>query len=119
MARRIGERDAYIAGIGQSVIGRRLGLSGVELTVQAALAAIEDAGLTPADIDGLATWPGMMPGGPPGLHGAGAHELLQTMRLNVDWYSGGLEGPAQTSALVNACMAITTGLCRNVLDFRT
>jgi acetyl-CoA acetyltransferase len=47
-----------ISGIGQSAIGRRLGRSAVDLTVAAAIAAIEDAGLTRADIDGVSTYPG-------------------------------------------------------------
>ena len=116
---RIGERDAYIAGIGQSNIGRRLGLSGLELSMQSCLAAIADAGLTPQDIDGLATWPGMMLGGPPGLMGSGAHEVMSTMRMPINWYHGGIEGPGQTGALVNAILAVSAGLCRHVLVFRT
>ena len=41
------ERRAVISGIGQSAIGRRLGRSDLDLTVEAGLAAIADAGLTP------------------------------------------------------------------------
>ena len=53
------ERRAIISGIGQSDVGRRLGRSDLDLTVEAALAAIADAGLTRDDIDGLSTYPGM------------------------------------------------------------
>ena len=53
------ERRAVISGIGQSDVGRRLGRSDLDLTVEAALAAIADAGLTRDDIDGLSTYPGM------------------------------------------------------------
>ena len=53
------ERRAAITGIGQSDIGRRLNRDPLELTLDACLAAIEDAGLTRKDIDGLATYPGM------------------------------------------------------------
>ena len=52
------ERRSVISGIGQSAVGRRLGRTGLDLTIDAALAAIADAGLTPADIDGIATYPG-------------------------------------------------------------
>ena len=55
-----GERKAVISGIGQSDIGRRLYRTGLDLTVDAALAAIADAGLTRDDIDGVATYPGNM-----------------------------------------------------------
>ena len=60
--------DAIISGIGQSAVGRGLGRSGLDLTLDAALEAIADAGLTPADIDGLATYPGAFPM-PPGFAG--------------------------------------------------
>ena len=53
------ERRAIISGIGQSAVGRRLGRSDLDLTVEAALEAIADAGLTRDDIDGISTYPGM------------------------------------------------------------
>ena len=43
---------AVISGVGQSDIGRRLFREPLDLTLDAALAAIEDAGLTRDDIDG-------------------------------------------------------------------
>ena len=56
------ERKAALTGIGQSEVGRRLDRDPLALTVDACLAAIEDAGLTREDIDGLATYPGTMLG---------------------------------------------------------
>ena len=50
------EKDAIISGLGISRIGRRTGIPGLELTLEAARAAIEDAGLTVNDIDGIATF---------------------------------------------------------------
>ena len=58
------ERRACVTGIGQSDVGRRLGRDPLELTLDACLAAIEDAGLERGDIDGLATYPGIMIGNP-------------------------------------------------------
>ena len=52
------ERRACISGVGQSEIGRRLFRDPLELTLDGCLAAIEHAGLTTADIDGLSTYPG-------------------------------------------------------------
>ena len=49
------EKRSVISGIGISRIGRRTGISGIELTAESSRQAIADAGLTPADIDGLAT----------------------------------------------------------------
>src|SRR5882762_5795241 len=65
------ERRAAITGVGQSEIGRRLYRDPLELTLDGCLAAIEDAGLTAADIDGLSTYPGPM-AVPPGFSGGGA-----------------------------------------------
>ena len=52
------EQRAVISGVGQSAIGRQLDRSGFQLTLDAILAAVEDAGLTVDDIDGLAMFPG-------------------------------------------------------------
>jgi acetyl-CoA acetyltransferase len=114
-----GVRAAVVRGIGQSAVGRRLGRSGLDLTVDAALDAIADAGLEPADIDGIATYPGGGFAAQPGFAGPGAVEVQEAMRLSVDWYSGGGEGPGQLQCIVNACMAVATGLATNVLVYRT
>jgi acetyl-CoA acetyltransferase len=112
------ERRAAITGIGQSEIGRRLGRDPLELTLDGCLAAIADAGLTPRDIDGLATYPGAM-GGAPGFTGAGITEVHDALRLELDWYSGGIERPGQLGAVIDACMAVATGLANHVLCFRS
>jgi acetyl-CoA acetyltransferase len=86
------ERRSCLTGIGQSDVGRRLGRDPLELTLDACLAAIEDAGLTRDDIDGLSTYPGMM-GGAPGFTGAGVTEVHDALRLKLDWFTGGLAAP--------------------------
>jgi acetyl-CoA acetyltransferase len=112
------ERRAALSGIGQSEIGRRLFRDPLELTLDACLAAIEDAGLTTRDIDGLATYPGAM-GGAPGFTGAGITEVHDALRLELDWFTGGIELPGQLGAVIDACTAVATGLCRHVLVFRS
>jgi acetyl-CoA acetyltransferase len=109
---------AALTGIGQSEIGRRLGRDPLELTLDACLEAIADAGLTPRDIDGLATYPGAM-GGAPGFTGAGITEVHDALRLELDWYSGGIERPGQLGAVIDACMAVACGLANHVLCFRS
>ena len=111
--------DAIISGIGQSDVGRRLGRSGLDLTIDAALEAIADAGLTVADIDGLATYPGAFPGGPPGFSGPGSPDVHDALRLDLSWHRGGIEGPAQLSAVVDAVVAVQAGLANHVLVYRT
>jgi acetyl-CoA acetyltransferase len=120
MTREPAERRAVISGIGQSDIGRRLGRSDLDLTIDAALAAITDAGLTVADIDGLATYPGAMTGpGMSGFSGPGSPAVQDALRLSLNWHSGGVEGAAQISAVINAVMAVSMGLARHVLVYRT
>jgi acetyl-CoA acetyltransferase len=114
----IGERRAVLSGIGQSDIGRRLYRDPLELTVDACLGAIADAGLTTADIDGIATYPGGMDS-PAGFSGAGVTDVQEALRLNLSWYTGGLELPSQLGAVINAVLAVSAGLARHVLCFRT
>ena len=56
------EYSSAVTGMGMSDIGRRLMRDPMALTVDASLAAIADAGLTRDDIDGVCTYPGMVPG---------------------------------------------------------
>jgi acetyl-CoA acetyltransferase len=115
---RIGERDCVISGLGQSQVGRRLGRDGLDLTMDACLAAIADAGLAPGDIDGVSAWPGGMPGREP-FAGPPLMDVQDALGLSLNWRLGGPEGPAQLAAIVNACMAISGGLARHVLCYRT
>ena len=108
----IGERRAVISGLGKSAVGRRLGRTALDLTVDACLAAIVDAGLEPGTIDGLSTYPG-------GIGGPAGGSVQDALGLELDWHNGGAEGPAQLGAVVNACMAVATGLARHVLVFHT
>ena len=113
------ERKAIISGIGQSAIGRRLDRTDVDLTIEASLAAIADAGLTVADIDGLAAYPGGGMAAPGGFAGPGTPTIQDALRLSLNWHSGGAEGPAQIQAVINAVMAVASGLARHVLVYRT
>src|SRR5206468_5622920 len=112
------ERRAALTGIGQSEVGRRLGRDPLELTLDACLAAIADAGLSPRDIDGLATYPGAIGGGP-GFTGAGITEVHDALRLELNWYTGGIERPGQLGAVIDACAAVATGLATHVLCYRS
>ena len=109
------ERQAIISGAAQSDIARRLHRSGIDLTVEAALRAIDDAGLTVADIDGISTYPGW--GGSFG--GASGAELHEALRFSLSWRDGAAETSGQLGAVHKAALAIAAGLARHVLVFRT
>lgn len=112
------EKRTCISGVGQSQIGRRLYRDPLELTLDACLAAIDDAGLTTRDIDGLSTYPGMAPT-PPGFSGANAQQVHDALRLELGWYGSGIETSGQLGSVVNACLAVGAGLANHVLCFRS
>jgi acetyl-CoA acetyltransferase/uncharacterized OB-fold protein len=113
------ERRAVLSGVGQSAIGRRLLRTDLDLTCEAALAAIADAGLTPADIDGLACYPGPMGVAAPGFAGPGTPEVQDALGLQLGWHGSGGEGPAQVAPVMWAALAVAAGLCRHALVYRT
>jgi acetyl-CoA acetyltransferase len=113
------EHDAVISGVARSAIGRRLGRSALDLTVDAAGAAIADAGLARGDIDGICTYPGGSADVTFGYAGPPPQEVQDALRLNLTWFQGSAELPGQLGAVVAAAMAVSTGLCRHVLVYRT
>jgi len=109
---------AVITGAGKSQVGRRLGRTGLDLTIEAVLRAIADAGLAPEDIDGVASYPG--PGVPdPGFSGASTNELANALGLRTRWFMAGVETAAQIGPVIEACMAVTLGLANHVVVFRS
>lgn len=118
MTRDYPEKQTAITGIGQSKISRGADKSALTLTIDAALEAIADAGLKRSDIDGMATWPGDR-ADDSGFSDVGITALQDALRIGVDWYSNCSETAGQFGALVNAIGAISAGLARHVLIFRT
>ena len=107
-----------ISGIGQSAIGRRLGRDALELTAEACLAAVADAGLTLADIDGLTTYPGSSQPGV-GFSGASLRDIHDALGIKPNWVAGGVESPGQLGAVVDALLAVAGGLASHVLCWRS
>jgi hypothetical protein len=112
---KVAEQRAIISGIGKSQTGRRLGRTGLDLTLESALLAVADAGLTMSDIDGLATYPGTNAA----AGGASLSEVQDALRLDLSWHGAYGEGPAQLTAFFHACLAVAAGLARHVLVYRT
>jgi len=110
------EERAIISGIGRSAIGRRLMVDPLSLAVDACTAAVEDAGLTFDDIDGLSTYPGAAG---MGMSEGGVSAVEEALRLKPTWTNGGMEIPGPGGAVVAAMLAVASGLCRHVLCFRT
>jgi acetyl-CoA acetyltransferase/uncharacterized OB-fold protein len=110
------EDKVALTGVGSSTIGRRLMVDPLSLTVQACLRAVEDAGLTLDDIDGLATYPGGSAGG---MSEGGVTAVEEALRIQPTWINGGGEFPGPSGSVVSAMLAVASGLCRHVLCFRT
>lgn len=112
------EKHVVVSGIGMSQVGRRLGRDPLGLMVDAALAAIADAGLDIADIDGISSYPGVSLGGLSGSNGGGVMNLEEALRIRPTWFGSGLETSGQTGAVVNAMLAVHAKLARHVLCVR-
>ncbi|WP_330255189.1 OB-fold domain-containing protein [Nocardia sp. NBC_00565] len=111
------EERVALTGVGQSRVGRRLMVDPLALTVEACTQAVEDAGLTLDEIDGLSTYPGRV--GSPGMSEGGIAPLVEALQLRPTWINGAGDTPGQAGAIITAMLAVASGLCRHVLCFRT
>lgn len=110
------EHRAVLSGVGRSALGRRLMVDPLSLTVDACLEAVTDAGLTLDDIDGLSTYPGGMG---MGMSEGGVTAVEEALRLHPTWHNGGGDLPGPGGSIIAAMLAVSSGLCRHVLCFRT
>jgi acetyl-CoA acetyltransferase/uncharacterized OB-fold protein len=111
------EDKSALTGIGISKIGRRLMVPPLSLTIDACEAAIADAGLTFADIDGLSTYPG--PLNVVGMGEGGVTALEAALGIRPTWHNGTMETFGPGGSVISAMLAIACGLTRHVLCFRT
>jgi acetyl-CoA acetyltransferase len=111
------EDRAVISGIGQSAIGRQIPRSGLQLTLDAVLAAVADAGLSLDDIDGLAMFPGGGVANLPGYSAGNLYEVQDALRITTTWRQGSVEGMSLPFA--GPAMAVATGQARHVVIWRT
>ncbi|KKC03668.1 thiolase family protein [Mycobacterium nebraskense] len=102
------EKDAILSGIGISRIGRRTGIAGLELTMEAVRSAIEDAGLAASDIDGIAT-----------LGDTPAGEVNAQLRIEAADCGSGFGTGGLLSPVMSACRAVAERRARHVVVYRT
>jgi acetyl-CoA acetyltransferase len=110
--------EAYITGIGMSQVGRRLTRHPLLLTVDAVKQALDEAGLSIGQIDGVSTYPGRA-GGMLGFSPVGSEELIEALRIKATFFAGGFEQTSQLGAVVAAVGAVKSGQARHVICFRT
>ena len=102
------EQRSIIAGTGISRIGRRTGIPGIDLTVEASRAAIADAGLTTDDIDGMAT-----------MGDTPRKEAAAALGIEPGYTGGGFDTGGLLSPVMSACLAVAEKRARHVLVYRT
>ena len=97
-----------IVGIGQTPYTRGTQASGLELHLQASLAALEDAGLAPAEVDAVM---------PNELSGVIAEDLILNLGLNALRFTSTIRtgGASFVTAIQSACLAVYAGVARHVL----
>ncbi len=100
--------QAAVSGVGETAYTRETARSQLELTLEASLNAIADAGLTPQDIDGVI---------PYGAGGIVAEDFITNFGLPDLRYSAltPMGGASPVAALQSAAMAVATGVARHVL----
>jgi acetyl-CoA acetyltransferase len=111
------EDHAVISGVGHSEIGRQVDRSGFQLTIDAILAAVADAGLTLDDLDGLAMFPGGGAANLPGYANGNLYEVQDALNITTTWRQGQVEG--MSLPFYGPAMAVATGQARHVVIWRT
>jgi len=102
---------AAIAGIGQTEFSKDSGRSELQLACEAVLTALDDAGLTPAQVDGLVTFTMDSNEEMEVARNLGMRELTMFSRIG---YGGG----ASAATVMHAAMAVATGVADVVVCYR-
>jgi 17-hydroxy-3-oxo-4-pregnene-20-carboxyl-CoA lyase len=102
---------AAIAGIGQTEFSKDSGRTELQLACEAVLAAINDAGVDPADVDGLVTFTMDTSEEMEVARSLGMREISMFTRVP---YGGG----AAAAVVMHAAMAVATGVADNVVCYR-
>ncbi len=102
---------AAIAGIGQTEYSKNSGRSELQLAAECVKAAIADAGLRPSDIDGMTTFTLDTNDEIEVARAVGIGDLSFFSRVN---FGGG----AAIGVMLQAAMAVATGVAKNVVVYR-
>jgi acetyl-CoA acetyltransferase len=106
-------RSASIVGVGMTEISRDSGATTLQMAVEAALAALDDAGVAAHDLDGVVTYQVN--------DSCGALDVAAALGLPVvRWYAEmHVGGPGATFAVSEAALAISAGMADTVLVVRS
>jgi acetyl-CoA acetyltransferase len=100
-------RRVAIVGVGYSDVGRNTGRSERLHAAQAAVRALDDAGLKASDVDGVSTW------------GGDATDFAWMLGMGpLSWHLNVGVSPAFVQPAVHAAMAVASGHAETVMAFR-
>ncbi len=106
-------RDRYcIVGVGETEYSRHSGRSTRAMAVEAVRRAMQDAGLGPADVDGMMSYQNN--------ESTPSNWVAPDLGIRLNFYMDVVGGGSSTEALIGLAMgAIEAGLCRTVAIFRS
>jgi acetyl-CoA acetyltransferase len=112
-----------VAGVGYSPLSRRSETPLAALAVSAVDAALEDAGLARKDLDGIATSPGMpryggVKGTVEGIDVVNPWYLSELLGTHTHMAWTGSTNAMVTQAVMEAAMAIASGICETAVVYR-
>lgn len=112
------ERVAAVS-MGYSTTARRHTIGSWLLAIQACKAAMDDAGMTPADLDGIAVMMHAAGPAPDGLDEVGSMDLAYGLGMTpLNWFADVRNGPAYVAAAMNGIAAVRSGMAHTVLTVR-
>jgi len=106
------EKSAAVTGIGQTDFSKQSGRTVLALAVEASIAAISDAGLSPSDIDGLVSFSVDTNDEIELLHSLGLHNVIFTGRTPFG-------GAGAYATFQMAAAAVISGAANHVLIYRS
>ncbi|HEX5614645.1 MAG TPA: lipid-transfer protein [Acidimicrobiia bacterium] len=110
MTTRVADRTAVV-GIGQTAFGKGLADSELSLACQAVSAALDDAGIAPSEVDGLASF---------NMEADREVDVARNVGLgDITWFAQvGYGGGAGCGVVGQAAMAVATGQCSVAVAWR-
>jgi acetyl-CoA acetyltransferase len=105
------KNKAAIVGLGATEFSKDSGRSEMQLAVEAVCAALDDAGIAPADVDGLCTY---------SLDNNSEVEIMRNIGArNLNFFSRiSFGGGGACAPILQAAMAVTTGAANTVVCYR-
>jgi acetyl-CoA acetyltransferase len=103
--------EAAIAGIGQTTYSKNSGVSELQLATRAVRNAIDDAGMSPDEVDGLVTYT---------MDSSDEVEVARCVGIGnmTYWSQVNYGGGAAVGLIAHAAMAVATGAAKNVVVYR-